>query len=112
MEVGVVERPAVERGEYAGFWSRFGANIIDGIIIGIPTGIISVIVSIFWSGAMMELQESTIDPNYEASLSDIFVFMAGAIIILFLSLLISFLYYTLLHSSKWQGDCRKNTPKY
>ncbi|MFF2286910.1 RDD family protein [Peribacillus butanolivorans] len=86
---------------------RFGANIIDGNIIGIPTGIISVFVSIFWSGAMMELQESTIDPNYEASLSDIFFFMAGAIIILFLSLLISFLYYTLLHSSKWQGSVGK-----
>lgn len=106
MEVGVVESP-VERGEYAGFWLRFGANIIDGIIIGIPTGIISAFVSIFWSGAMMELQESTIDPNYEASLSDIFVFLAGAIIILFLSLLISFLYYTLLHSSKWQGSVGK-----
>ncbi|AMM92281.1 hypothetical protein UP17_06825 [Peribacillus simplex] len=32
-------------------WLRFGANIIDGIIIGNPTGILSVFMSIFfeWS---------------------------------------------------------------
>ncbi|RRN66794.1 RDD family protein [Peribacillus simplex] len=90
-----------------GFWLRFGANIIDGIIIGIPTGILSVFMIIFLSGATMELEERAMDPNNEASMNDLFVFMSGTIIILFLSMLISFLYYSLLHSPKWQGSVGK-----
>ncbi|SNS94358.1 hypothetical protein SAMN05444672_10434 [Bacillus sp. OK838] len=46
MEVSAVDSPE-ESGLYAGFWLRFGANIIDGIIIGNPTGILSVFMSIF-----------------------------------------------------------------
>ncbi|MDM5454653.1 hypothetical protein QUF89_21240 [Peribacillus simplex] len=49
-------------------WLRFGANIIDGIIIGNPTGILSVFMSIFLSGAM-ELEEKTMDPLFLPMLS-------------------------------------------
>ncbi|MFJ7856797.1 RDD family protein [Peribacillus sp. NPDC097206] len=93
--------------EYAGFWIRFGANIIDGIIIGIPTGILMTIVNLIWLGSMSSVQEDMLDPNYEPGGGEILAFMGGTFITLFLAILISFLYYTLLHSSKWQGTVGK-----
>jgi uncharacterized RDD family membrane protein YckC len=37
-------RPATAEFEYAGFWIRFCAKLIDGIVLGIPLGIVSAIV--------------------------------------------------------------------
>ncbi|MFJ7747281.1 RDD family protein [Peribacillus sp. NPDC097295] len=95
-----------EKKEYAGFWIRFGANIIDGIIIGIPSGILMTIVNLFWIGSMSSVQEDMYDPTYGGG-GEIFAFMGGTLITVFLSVLISFFYYTLLHSSKWQGTIGK-----
>lgn len=103
----VLESYPEEQKEYAGFWIRFGANIIDGIIIGIPSGILMTIVNLFWISSMSSVQEDMLDPTYEASSGDIFAFMGGTFITMFLTVLISFFYYTLLHSSKWQGTVGK-----
>ena len=103
----LVESYPEEGSEYAGFWIRFGANIIDGIIIGIPSGILMTIVNLIWYGSMSSVQEDMLDPNYEPGGGEILAFMGGTFITLFLAILISFLYYTLLHSSKWQGTVGK-----
>lgn len=105
MENEVLESYPEERREYAGFWIRFGANIIDGIIIGIPTGILTSIVSFIWFNS--SVQETMLEPDYEPTGGEVLAFMGGTFIMLFLAILISFLYYTLLHSSKWQGTVGK-----
>ena len=56
MEVLAVESPDGKR-RVCWFWLRFGAKYLDGIIIGIPTGIISVFISIFFEWRVMELEE-------------------------------------------------------
>lgn len=106
MENEVLESYPEERREYAGFWIRFGANIIDGIIIGIPTGVLMTIVSFFWFSTA-SVQETMLEPDYEPTGGEVLAYMGGTFFMLFLAILISFLYYTLLHSSKWQGTVGK-----
>jgi uncharacterized RDD family membrane protein YckC len=86
-----------EHTKYAGFWIRFAAYFIDGIIIGIPIGVIAFILGIF--SIMSSNEPST--SAYEGSLLilDIFLYLG--------SLMISILYYAGMNASKWQGTLGK-----
>lgn len=80
----------IENNAYAGFWIRFGASLIDGIVLAIPLTIL----------AMIFIGVAT------ASGSD-----ALAVILPLLLYIIIFvtaaLYYVLLTSSKYQGTVGK-----
>lgn len=82
---------------YAGFWIRFAASFIDGIIIGIPIFIIAFILGIF---SMFSSTEVNTDV-YEESLLILNIFLYLG------SLMISTLYYAGMHASKWQGTLGK-----
>ena len=83
--------------KYAGFWIRFAASFIDGIIIGIPIFFISFILGVF-----SIFSSTNVNTNvYEESLLilDLFLYIGA--------LMISVLYYAGMHASKWQGTLGK-----
>jgi uncharacterized RDD family membrane protein YckC len=63
---------------YGGFWLRFVAYLIDGIIIGIPTGILAMILM---GGSMLSLARLGNNPTPEETLSAM-IPMFGAIALL------------------------------
>lgn len=85
---------------YAGFWIRFVACFIDGIIIGIPMFIIASIVGVF---SFFSASETSYEYNaaYDETfmIIDIFIYVA--------SLMFSIMYYAGMHASKWQGTLGK-----
>lgn len=83
--------------KYAGFWIRFVASFIDSIIIGIPISVIAFILGVF---SIFSTSNVT-DNVYEKSLMIIYIFLY------FGSLMISVLYYSGMHASKWQGTLGK-----
>lgn len=102
----------VETYEYGGFWSRFVAFLIDSLIIGIPIGIITIIIVVLMvsgSPLMVELMNDPTMLDYERELTDEEAMMFFGLFLgisLFCSLgalIISWLYYAVFHSSKWQG---------
>ena len=84
--------------KYAGFWIRFAASFIDGIIIGIPISVISSILGIFSIFSSTDVNTNV----YKESLLilDLFLYIG--------TLMISVLYYAGMHASKWQGTLRKD----
>ena len=92
-----------DTGVYAGFWLRLVADIIDNILLGIPFGFLAVMI---FASAIPMLRDVAATENRNplliASLlgSRIFLF-------LFLNLLGTWLYWSLLESSSWQATVGK-----
>jgi uncharacterized RDD family membrane protein YckC len=89
---------------FAAIGPRFVALLIDGVIIGIPIGIISAILS-----AMMAVQvihrTSQATSFYPGDV--IGTFFAGFGLIMLISILLSWAYFSLMESSAWQGTLGK-----
>lgn len=104
-----------EQTTYAGFGRRLGAYILDGLILGIPLGMVSVIVFVSFLGNSPELIELFSDPalEYERELTDeevftvIRVFFGSTAMVAVISMILSWLYFALFHSSKWQATLGK-----
>jgi uncharacterized RDD family membrane protein YckC len=104
-----------EQKEYGGFWLRFGAYLIDGIIVGIPIGIITTIIFAAFLGTSDAVMSSFSDPAYmdsgemtEAEAMDFFGRYIGALLLtLLISTVIAVAYYAGLHASKWQATIGK-----
>jgi len=90
-------------GIYAGFWLRFVAAIIDGIILGIPYGFLGAVM--FLSAVpMIQALTQTPNPNPFALIS---VLLSRIIAFSFLYLLGIWLYQAGLESSQWQATLGK-----
>jgi uncharacterized RDD family membrane protein YckC len=95
---------AVPRVEYAGFWLRFLAFLIDNAVMGI--GFVLILIPlIFLTGLGGFIGE--IHPNED--MNDIGVFMLFALLFLAatVSLLWTWLYHALMESSGWQATVGK-----
>jgi uncharacterized RDD family membrane protein YckC len=95
---------AVPRVEYAGFWLRFLALLIDNAVMGI--GFVLILIPlIFLTGLRGFIGE--IHPDED--MSDVGIFML--IVLLFLaatvSLVFTWLYHALMESSEWQATIGK-----
>src|SRR5260370_28514881 len=110
MRVGMASAPAyagapvVPRVEYAGFWLRFLAFIIDNVVMGV--GFVLVLIPlIFLTGLHGFIGE--IHPNED--LNDVGIFMLVGLIFLAatLSLVLTWLYHALMESSEWQATVGK-----
>jgi uncharacterized RDD family membrane protein YckC len=88
---------------YAGFWLRFVAAIIDGIVLGIPFGII---VFIMIASAVPGLANLAHTPNPNPMLI-VMTILPRIFFLLLLSLAASWLYWALLESSEWQATLGK-----
>jgi uncharacterized RDD family membrane protein YckC len=103
----LISRPGAlggrDTGVYAGFWLRLVADIIDNILLGIPYGLLAVMI---FASAIPMLRDlaATRNPNplLIASVlgSRVFLFML-------LNLLGTWLYWSLLESSSWQATLGK-----
>jgi uncharacterized RDD family membrane protein YckC len=92
---------------YAGFWQRFAAYLIDGVILGIPFGIIFVAL-IFMSGGFAALTHG----NPPTDPRDVIAFFAPLLLMFWLALLINlaiqWLYFAGLESSERQATIGKS----
>src|SRR2546421_7190381 len=95
---------ALPRVEYAGFWLRFLALLIDNVVLGV--GFVLILIPlVLLTGLGGFLGE--IHPNED--LNDVGIFMLIALIFLAatVSLLLTWLYHALLESSEWQATVGK-----
>ncbi|MFD2443327.1 RDD family protein [Bacillus sp. CGMCC 1.16607] len=98
-----------QKREYAGFWIRFAAYLLDSIIIGIPATIIILIVFFGAFGATVGFESFT-DPAYlEAEMTDqeAFAFLGAYLLSILISILLTVIYFAGMHSSKWQATIGK-----
>jgi uncharacterized RDD family membrane protein YckC len=95
---------AVPRVEYAGFWLRFLALLIDNVILGLGF-ILIVIPLIFLTGLGGFLGQ--LHPNED--MNDIGIFMLIGFIFLAAtaSLILTWLYHAMMESSEWQATVGK-----
>jgi uncharacterized RDD family membrane protein YckC len=96
---------AVPRVEYAGFWLRFLALLIDNIVLGL--GLVLVLIPlIFLTGLRGFIGE--FHPN-EEDLNDAGIFMLIGFVFLLAtaSLVLTWLYHALMECSEWQATLGK-----
>jgi uncharacterized RDD family membrane protein YckC len=98
--------------QYGGFWIRFVAYFVDGLIIGIPLGIILVVaITVFGLGSFATLSSLPNNPDPEqvrtqlipiifAAIGSYAIFILGAIVV-------SWLYFAALESSERQATFGK-----
>ena len=99
--------PGYEPTHYASIGRRFLAALIDGIILGIPIGIISSVLSAMM--AVRVIHRSSRDTSFNPGLAAdaIGTFFAGFGIIMIISFLLTWAYFALMESSGWQGTIGK-----
>jgi uncharacterized RDD family membrane protein YckC len=90
---------------YAGFWQRFAAYLIDGLILGIPFGF--VVLFIFMSGVLgITLHRRPVDPR------EALVLLGPMFLIFFLTFLalvvVQWLYFAIMESSERQATVGKS----
>src|SRR6188508_2681678 len=96
---GATTAPIVYKA-YSGFWQRFGAYIIDSILLSIVSGICISIMAVVLGSAMV----------FSANFHDLasIAYGLGIVFSIFLfSTLVSWLYYTLMESSSQQATLGK-----
>jgi uncharacterized RDD family membrane protein YckC len=114
METMMENHPYEEKKEYAGFWIRFGAYLIDSIIVGIPLSIISIIIFILFFGTSDVFYSMMSDPAYldreltdQEALSFMGSYFGAVIVTCLISFVTAVAYFAGLHASKWQGTLGK-----
>lgn len=105
-----LEKNASETKEYAGFWIRFGAYLLDSIIIGVPLMILTFAILFAFLGSSGVLDAMLEDPEYlEASMTDeqAMKLLLGYLLAVLLNFILTVAYYAGMHASKWQGTVGK-----
>lgn len=101
--------PAAEFGpsNYAGIGARFLAALMDGVILGIPVGIISTALSAMMAARVIHRtsRETSLNPGMAADA--LATFFTGFGLIMIISVLLTWAYFALLESSSWQGTVGK-----
>src|SRR5271169_3553175 len=54
---------------YAGFWIRFVASLIDGLILGIPFMLVVIVLMFFLGGFGLMMRRNAVDPQAAAALA-------------------------------------------
>jgi uncharacterized RDD family membrane protein YckC len=107
---GTVGRPYFGP-RYGGFWLRLVAHLLDGLIIGIPTG--AIFLAIFFGFGGVAWIHAHIPDNMDsdqaaAHFMDFFGALMGFYALLFLAgIAISWMYYALMESSERQATLGK-----
>jgi len=95
---------AVPRVEYAGFWLRFVALLIDNAVMGI--GVVLILIPlIFLTGLRGFLDE--FHPSEDMSDAGIFMLIGFVFLVATASLVVTWLYHALMESSEWQATLGK-----
>ncbi|WHZ07448.1 MAG: Serine/threonine protein kinase [Cytophagales bacterium] len=103
----LTKKPNLMNATYAGFWLRFVAVIIDGILIAIVRSLLVLpILGVMGIGLAHDVQHlDTEDPSSVLPIVGTIIAFAG--ISMLISTVIWVLYYTLMESSKYQATVGK-----
>src|SRR5258707_8722948 len=92
---------AVPRVEYAGFWVRFLAWLIDNVVMGV--GVVLILIPlIFLTGLHGFIGE--FHPNEDMNDAGVFMLIAFVFVLATASLVVTRLYHPLMEGSEWQGN--------
>jgi uncharacterized RDD family membrane protein YckC len=94
----------VPRVDYAGFWLRFLAYLIDNVVMGLGF-ILIVIPLVFLTGLGAFLRD--VHPNEDMNDAGIFALMGFLFLAATAMLLFTWLYHALMESSEWQATLGK-----
>src|SRR5258708_31158475 len=95
---------AVPRVEYAGFWVRFLAWVIDNVVMGV--GVVLILIPlIFLTGLRGFIGE--FHPNEDMNDAGVFMLIAFVFVLATASLVVTWLYHALMESSEWQATLGK-----
>ncbi len=95
---------AAPRVEYAGFWLRFLALLIDNVVMGV--GVILILIPlIFLTGLRTFLDE--FHPSEDMNDAGIFMLVGFLFVLATASLVVTWLYHGLMESSEWQATLGK-----
>jgi uncharacterized RDD family membrane protein YckC len=91
---------------YAGFWLRFVASIIDGLVLAIPFGIVMVMMFVSIMPTLMHTAQS--NPQDSSAVFGLLMALAPRIFFAILIIIIAgWLYWGLMESSAWQATLGK-----
>jgi uncharacterized RDD family membrane protein YckC len=91
---------------YAGFWVRFAAYLIDGLILGIPFGIVAIVLIFMFGGFGMMLHRQPVEPGAAMALAaPMFLIFLLA---MFFFLILQWLYFAGMESSERQATFGKS----
>ncbi|ASB89847.1 RDD family protein [Bacillus sonorensis] len=111
MELSKKEAALSVESEYAGIGFRFLASLIDGVILGVPLYILTVVfTTVMFMGdpdVMRIVEKNQEIVTEQEILITLFAFLKIFAIIGVFTFLVYFLYYTLMESSKWQATLGK-----
>jgi uncharacterized RDD family membrane protein YckC len=89
---------------YAGFWLRFVASLLDGFILGVPVGIVIVILILGSGfGTFVHNFPNSPDPGEAAGEAFGVALAIGIGVFVLLAIVGNWLYYACFESSTWQG---------
>src|SRR6266852_8020710 len=95
---------AVPRVEYAGFWVRFLAWLIDNVVMGV--GVVLILIPlIFLTGLRTVLDD--FHPNEDMNAAGSFMLIGFVFVLATASLVVTWLYHALMESSEWQATLGK-----
>ena len=95
---------AVPRVEYAGFWVRFLAWLIDNVVMGV--GVVLILIPlIFLTGVRTVLDD--FHPNEDMNDAGVFMLVGFVFVLATASLVVTWLYHALMESSEWQATLGK-----
>lgn len=92
---------------FGGFGARFIAALIDGVVIGIPIGIISAALSAMMAARVIHRTSKDTSFNPGMAAEAMGTFFAGFGFIMILTILLSWAYFAMMESSKWQATLGK-----
>jgi uncharacterized RDD family membrane protein YckC len=98
------EYAAVPRVEYAGFWLRFLALLIDNVVLGL--GLVLILIPLIFLTGLHELL-GQFHPDEELNDAGIFGLMGFVFLLATASLVLTWLYHALMESSEWQATLGK-----
>src|SRR5260370_2539002 len=96
--------PAVPRVEYAGFWLRFLAFMMDSVVMGI--GFVLVLIPLIFLTGLGSLL-SRFHPDQELDDAGIFFIIGAVFLVATISLVLTWLDHSLIESSEWQATVGK-----
>ncbi|WP_071459267.1 RDD family protein [Bacillus massilinigeriensis] len=94
-----------EEKDYGGFWIRFAANLIDGIILGIPLSIIGFFLLFVVAGDPAILDKEFV--SEEMVIQYVMSILLSVLLFYVIAVIVSVGYYAGMHSSKIQGTVGK-----
>jgi uncharacterized RDD family membrane protein YckC len=101
----------LRRIHYGGFWIRFVASLVDGLIVSIPTTCLALILLAIIGGATAAHFHEVFngDPNEFATRFVAFIpaFLGFVFLLIILSIVIQWLYYAMMESSERQATLGK-----